>query len=82
MKKQRIYLDNSVLGGCFDDEFRQASNQLMDEFAQAIHQPVLSLIVEREAKHPSAPAMIGEQFDWLYPSALTSWSLTQPPMIS
>lgn len=30
MKKQRAYLDSSVVGGCHDSEFRAASTQLLD----------------------------------------------------
>ena len=31
MNKQRIYLDTSVIGGCFDKEFEKYSNYLIDE---------------------------------------------------
>ena len=30
MKKLRIYIDTSVVGGCHDEEFREPSNQLLD----------------------------------------------------
>jgi hypothetical protein len=29
---QRVYVDTSVIGGCFDEEFKIWSNQLFDEF--------------------------------------------------
>ncbi len=29
---QRIYIDTSVVGGCFDEEFREWSNALFNEF--------------------------------------------------
>ncbi len=29
--KQRVYIDTSVIGGCFDREFKEWSNQLFDE---------------------------------------------------
>jgi predicted nucleic acid-binding protein len=32
MRKQRIYIDTSVIGGCFDDEFKEWSIPLFDEF--------------------------------------------------
>ena len=32
MHKQRIYIDTSVIGGCFDEEFSEWSNKLFDEF--------------------------------------------------
>lgn len=30
--KQRIYIDTSVIGGCFDKEFKEWSDKLFDEF--------------------------------------------------
>jgi predicted nucleic acid-binding protein len=32
MHKQRIYIDTSVIGGCFDSMFAEWSNKLFDEF--------------------------------------------------
>ncbi len=32
MRKLRIYIDTSVIGGCFDKEFAVWSNMLFDEF--------------------------------------------------
>lgn len=42
MKKPRIYLDTSVLGGCFDPEFAVWSNGLMEDFRNGLFLPVLS----------------------------------------
>jgi len=48
MKRMRVYFDTSVLGGCFDREFQDASRQLV----QAAHAeqilPLLSEILLRE----------------------------------
>jgi len=33
MLRLRIYIDTSVIGGCFDEEFKQYSVQLFNEFA-------------------------------------------------
>lgn len=33
MKRLRIYLDTSVFGGCFDDEFRTASKKLFTDIS-------------------------------------------------
>ena len=30
--KTRVYIDTSVIGGCFDEEFQEWSNKLFDEF--------------------------------------------------
>lgn len=48
MKLQRVYIDTSVIGGCFDNEFAQWSNQLMVDFAQGRLKPVVSDVVAAE----------------------------------
>ncbi|MBK9015168.1 MAG: PIN domain protein [Saprospiraceae bacterium] len=40
--KQRIYIDTSVIGGVFDEEFQRHSNMLMDEFKAGIKIAVVS----------------------------------------
>ena len=30
--RPRVYMDTSVIGGCFDEEFKEYSLQLFDEF--------------------------------------------------
>lgn len=47
-KKLRIYIDTSVIGGCYDDEFKIWSNQLMEEFKIDLHSPVISEITQAE----------------------------------
>lgn len=42
MKTPRIYLDTSVLGGCFDPEFAEWSNGLLEDFRAGRFVPVLS----------------------------------------
>lgn len=42
MKTGRIYVDTSVLGGCFDAEFAVWSNGLVEDFRRGIYRPVLS----------------------------------------
>lgn len=49
MKRQRIYTDTSVLGGCFDLEFAPWSNALMEDFRAGRFQPVLSAVTAAEA---------------------------------
>ncbi len=48
MKVLRVYLDTSVLGGCFDSEFAPWSNGLMDDFRARTFHPILSELVARE----------------------------------
>ena len=44
----RIYIDTSVIGGCFDDEFSEWSNLLMDEICKGRKIAVVSDITYRE----------------------------------
>ena len=42
MKAGRVYVDTSVLGGCFDVEFAPWSNGLIEDFRRGVFRPVLS----------------------------------------
>ena len=48
MKKQTVYVDTSVIGGCFDDEFKEWSNNLVTDFQKGLFTPVLSEITAAE----------------------------------
>ena len=48
MKIQRIYIDTSVIGGCFDAEFVEWSNGLIADFRNGIFQPLLSEVIAAE----------------------------------
>ncbi len=48
MKKLRIYLDTSVIGGCCDKEFEKYSNQLIQEIEKGAHNIVISEVVVAE----------------------------------
>jgi len=48
MKIQRIYIDTSFIGGCFDDEFAEWSNGLVADFRTGIFLPLLSEVVAAE----------------------------------
>jgi hypothetical protein len=60
MKKSRIYIDTSVIGGCFDEEFATWSNGLMVDFKAGLFRPILSDIVAAEVK--DAPDRVREKF--------------------
>jgi len=60
MKKQRIYIDTSVIGGCFDTEFAHWSNGLIQDFEVGIFIPVLSTVVAEEIK--PAPPLVREKY--------------------
>lgn len=48
MKTQRIYLDTSVIGGCFDPEFAPWSNGLLADCQTGLFMPVLSDVIAEE----------------------------------
>jgi hypothetical protein len=50
MIKFRIYIDTSVMGGCFDDEFAEYSNPLFQEFITGKKIAVVSNITLKELK--------------------------------
>lgn len=60
MKTPRIYLDTSVIGGCFDPQFAQWSNRLIRDFEMGLYVPVLSPIVEGEVAQ--APEWVRDKY--------------------
>ena len=61
MKKTRIYIDTSVIGGCFDEEFRLWSNGLVQDFKSGLFIPVLSDVVAAEII--DAPEAVRMKYD-------------------
>ncbi len=47
-KKLKIYIDTSVIGGCYDDEFAEWSKKLIEEFKAGLYVPVVSELTEAE----------------------------------
>jgi len=58
MKKLRIYVDTSVLGGCFDPEFEIWSNGLIKDFRNQRFRLVLSDVTAAEVTR--APNLVKE----------------------
>jgi hypothetical protein len=53
MSKQRIYIDTSVIGGCFDKEFSEWSNKLFDEFIAGNKIALISdILIDELSKAP------------------------------
>jgi len=46
----RVYIDTSVIGGCFDEEFEEWSNLLIDEIKNGFKIAVISDITYRETE--------------------------------
>ena len=63
MKTLRVYLDTSVIGGCFDEEFKDASNKLIEEIRLGLKIGVVSEIFLKELE--GAPIQVKELFDSL-----------------
>lgn len=56
----RLYLDTSVFGGYFDEEFAMSTKKLFDEIFRRKHKLIVSAIVEEEIE--LAPKRIKELF--------------------
>jgi hypothetical protein len=55
MKKLRVYVDTSVLGGCFDPEFEPWSSALIEDFRRDRFRPVLSDVTAAEVERAPQP---------------------------
>jgi len=62
--KQRVYIDTSVIGGCFDTEFEEWSNRLFDEFVFGNRIAVISDITLDELS--DAPNRVKEKFNKIH----------------
>lgn len=64
MKKLiRVYVDTSVIGGCFDDEFAEWSDKLFRDFQAGNFKPVISEVVVAEIG--PAPAEVLQKYSEL-----------------
>jgi len=62
MAGPRIYVDTSVLGGCFDAEFSPWSNGLVDDFRRGLLRAVLSDVTAEEiVRAPSAVQAVHQE---------------------
>jgi hypothetical protein len=59
--KQRVYIDTSVIGGCFDLEFEEWSNKLFDDFKLGKRIAVVSDITLDELT--DAPERVKKNFE-------------------
>lgn len=72
MKIQRVYLDTSVIGGCFDPEFTEWSNGLIQDLRDGLFKPLLSQVTSAEVEN--APEQVQEIYAELL--ALDSETIT------
>jgi hypothetical protein len=61
LHKPRIYIDTSVIGGCFDDEFKEWSNKLFNDFIIGYRIAVISDITLEELEN--APAYVRQNLN-------------------
>lgn len=61
MKVLRVYIDTSVVGGCFDEEFSLWSNRLVADFRNRLYKPIVSSVVATELE--LAPEPVRAKFD-------------------
>lgn len=66
--KQRVYIDTSVIGGCFDKEFEEWSNLLFDDFLSGKRIAVISDITLDELS--DAPQRVQDNFNTIPESFL------------
>jgi len=69
MKKLKVYLDTSVIGGCFDDEFKGDSKKLIKQIQQDLRIGVISEITLAEIK--DAPFEVRNYFEKFNDKLLT-----------
>jgi predicted nucleic acid-binding protein len=60
MRAQRVYVDTSVIGGCFEPEFAPWSNALFSDFRIGTYLPVVSEIVAAEVE--DAPETVRQRY--------------------
>jgi hypothetical protein len=51
MKKLRIYIENSVIGGYFDEEFEEYTKKLFENFKKGKYKPIISSHVITELEN-------------------------------
>jgi predicted nucleic acid-binding protein len=59
MKILKIYVENSVVGGYFDDEFKEHTRKLFNEFKKGVYKPIISSHVIAELEN-GAPEYVKE----------------------
>jgi hypothetical protein len=59
IKKLKIYIENSVIGGYYDDEFEEHTRKLFEYFKNGIYKPVISSHVIAELEN-GAPDRVKE----------------------
>ncbi|MEK6615762.1 MAG: hypothetical protein AABZ32_06590 [Bacteroidota bacterium] len=67
----RIYIDTSVIGGCFDEEFQQWSNELFDEFKKGIETYIVEGALTNKSYNDALHIALGTIYN---ADVLASWN--------
>ena len=59
MKALKVYIENSVIGGYFDDDFKETTQKLFEKFRNGVYKPVISSHVIAELEN-GAPEHVKE----------------------
>ncbi len=65
MRSATLYLDSSVLGGYFDDEFKEATRELFRQLTQGKFRALTSVVVKQEIMQ--APAAVRNLMQTTFP---------------
>jgi predicted nucleic acid-binding protein len=74
MKKLKVYIDTSVIGGCFDKIFQEWSNKLFAEFISGKKIAVISDTVLKELE--SAPKEVREKIETIPNEFVEKYEIT------
>ena len=75
MKKLKVYIDTSVIGGCFDNVFKKWSNKLFDEFISGKKKAIISETVLEELEQ--APKEVREKIKEIPEGFIEKVNLTE-----
>ena len=74
MKIPTLYLDTSVIGGCFDDEWKEASVELFRQSSLGLYRLAASVVTAREVMR--APTRVQQHFASTFTDAAQIHELT------
>ncbi len=75
MKRLRIYVDTSVFGGCFDEEFAEDSNQFIRTIIRRRDVILLTELIKLEIEN--APSVVKNLYSSLSPAIIENVNLTK-----
>jgi len=74
MKKLKVYIDTSVIGGCFDKIFKEWSNKLFEEFISGKKKAIISDTVLEELER--APKEVREKLNEIPDKFVEKFNIT------